>query len=240
MLLHTRISTRRRRWPTPIADAGARMTRTDQMAEALVALGFAAARSPCPRWRLHTASRCSRRGLSGPPGAGHPRAFRHSVRIHGRHTGGLCSSALRTTGRARAAGCRLAFALSSPDRRVRGRSHPSRMLLAVGNSVFALGPAAVFALAHTDPARASLTLLLLAPGGPVRRRFQRLLAPLAIAREADLASQLRDYWIYGSTPRCPASDSRSLRTCSARPAIELVVAPFSGCWPCLPGSAATD
>ena len=110
----------------------------------------------------------------------------------------------------------------------RGRSHPSRLLLAVGNSVFALGPAAVFALAHVAPWHATLPLLLAALAAQFAVDFAVSSLRLAIAREADLTSQLRDMWIYAVDAALSGIGLAVAQDMHARPAIELVVAPLLG------------
>ena len=122
----------------------------------------------------------------------------------------------------------VAFALSSLIDVVRGHCHPSRMLFALGNSVFALGPAAVFALAHTDPARASEALLGAALAAQFAVDFSVSSLRLSIAREADLPSQLRDCWIYGVDAALAGVGLAVAQDMHARPWIELVIGPLLG------------
>jgi putative nucleotidyltransferase with HDIG domain len=118
------------------------------------------------------------------------------------------------------------FALSSLYDVVRGRSHPSRILLAVGNSVFALGPVVVFALAHVIPAHAALPLLLGALAAQFVVDFAMSSLRLAIAREANLASQLRDTWIYAVDAALSGIGLAVAQDMQRRPAIGIVVAPL--------------
>jgi putative nucleotidyltransferase with HDIG domain len=121
-----------------------------------------------------------------------------------------------------------AFGLSALYDVLAGRSHPSRILLAVGNSVFAIGPAAVFAAAHVVPAQAGLALLLGALAAQFAVDFAVSSLRLAIAREADLTSQLSDLWIYAVDGALSGVGLAVAEDMHARPAIELVVAPLLG------------
>jgi putative nucleotidyltransferase with HDIG domain len=121
-----------------------------------------------------------------------------------------------------------AFGLSALYDVLRGRSHPTRLLLAVGNSVFALGPAAVFALAGVAPAQASLIVLLGALGAQFAVDFAVSSLRLAFARDVDLASQLSDLWIYAVDGALSGVGLAVAQDMHTRPAIELVVAPLLG------------
>jgi putative nucleotidyltransferase with HDIG domain len=122
----------------------------------------------------------------------------------------------------------VAFALSSVFDVARGRSHPSRVLLAVGNSVFALGPAAVFALAGVAPDQAGLPLLLGALAAQFAVDFSVSSLRLVIAREADLSSLLSDGWIYAVDAALAGVGLAVAQDMTARPAIEIVIAPLLG------------
>jgi putative nucleotidyltransferase with HDIG domain len=77
------------------------------------------------------------------------------------------------------------------------RVPPDRLLKAPRNSWFAIGPVAVFVLAGTDPASAGAWLLLAALLAEFVLDFIVSGVEFAIAREASLAEQLRDSWVYG-------------------------------------------
>ncbi len=79
---------------------------------------------------------------------------------------------------------------------VTGKIHPSRLLLALGNSWFALGPVAVFALAGTEPGHAGPLLLLAALVAQFAVDITVSTVRLWIARDAPLASQFGDTWVY--------------------------------------------
>ena len=78
-----------------------------------------------------------------------------------------------------------------------GTARPGRLLLTVGNSWFAIGPAAVFALAETPPGAAGAVLLLAALGAQFLVDFTASAVRFWIDRGASLADQLRETWVYG-------------------------------------------
>ena len=78
----------------------------------------------------------------------------------------------------------------------RGNLRPLRLLLTPGNSWFAIGPVAVFAVAHTEPRYAGAGAAADRARGPVRGRLQRLDAALRGGPGAGLAAQLRESWVY--------------------------------------------
>ncbi|MGO9902692.1 MAG: HD domain-containing phosphohydrolase [Solirubrobacteraceae bacterium] len=69
--------------------------------------------------------------------------------------------------------------------------------LVVGNAWFAIGPAAVFALAHTAPRDAGPALLLAALAAQLLVDFAVSCLRHAMHRGASFASQLREAWVYG-------------------------------------------
>ncbi len=90
----------------------------------------------------------------------------------------------------------VALALARLPQALRGTIRPSRLLLVVGNSWFAIGPVAVLVLAKTEPSQAGPALLLAALVAEFAVDFLVSDVRLAIAREADLATQVRDSWVY--------------------------------------------
>src|SRR3984957_2673359 len=77
-----------------------------------------------------------------------------------------------------------------------GRTSPSRLLMTVGNAWFAIGPVALFAVAHTQPGNASAGLLLGALGAQFTVDFVvSAVRDLAEGR-ARLGAQLRETWVY--------------------------------------------
>ncbi|HTR90033.1 MAG TPA: HD-GYP domain-containing protein [Solirubrobacteraceae bacterium] len=78
----------------------------------------------------------------------------------------------------------------------RGNLRPLRLLLTPGNSWFAIGPVAVFAVAHTEPRHAGWTLLVIALAAQFAVDFSISTLRFAEARGAGLAEQLRESWVY--------------------------------------------
>ena len=66
----------------------------------------------------------------------------------------------------------------------------------MGNSWFAIGPVAVFALAHVAPADAGPVLLIAALAAQFAVDFAASTLRLALERGATLAAQLRETWVY--------------------------------------------
>jgi putative nucleotidyltransferase with HDIG domain len=76
------------------------------------------------------------------------------------------------------------------------RCPPSRLLRTVGNSWFAIGPAAVFALANVAPRNAGAVLLLVALAAQFVVDFTVSALRFGIDRGARLSVQLRETWVY--------------------------------------------
>ncbi len=90
----------------------------------------------------------------------------------------------------------LALLIASLTDVVRGRCKPSRLLLMVGNSWFAIGPVTVFALARTDPRDAGAALLLTALAAQFAVDFAASTLRFMVGRGAGLAEQLSESWVY--------------------------------------------
>jgi putative nucleotidyltransferase with HDIG domain len=73
---------------------------------------------------------------------------------------------------------------------------PSRLLHVVGNSWFAIGPVAVFALANTEPRDAGPALLIAALTAQFIVDFAISTLRFWIGRGATLQAQLRETWVY--------------------------------------------
>jgi signal transduction histidine kinase/ActR/RegA family two-component response regulator len=78
----------------------------------------------------------------------------------------------------------------------RGEATAGRLLQSLGNSWYALGPAAVFALARTAPQDADAGLLVAAFSAQFAVDFAISCARFAIARAARFVDQLREGWVY--------------------------------------------
>jgi putative nucleotidyltransferase with HDIG domain len=90
-----------------------------------------------------------------------------------------------------------AIASTALIRVLNGKASPSRLLLAVGNCWFAIGPAAVFAVAGTEARDASAALLVVALGSQFAVDFAVSALRFWLDRGAGILTQLRDSWVYG-------------------------------------------
>ena len=176
------------------------MSARERVAEALVGGGFVAAVAACcgRLRRRHAFAVCARDRLPARARAGAARADRHAVRLHGADPARVRAAALRDAGQPRAArgragdGARRGCPTSSP-----ATCGPSRLVHTVANSWFAIGPVAVFALAHVAPRRR-------VAGAARRARSRRSSSStsrsprvrFAIARGATLVEQLGEAWVY--------------------------------------------
>jgi len=91
----------------------------------------------------------------------------------------------------------VAVAASGLFRVLAGKSPASRLLLTLGNSWFAIGPAAVFAIAGIEPRDAGPLLLIAALGAQFGVDFAVSGLRFWFDSGAGLAAQLRDSWVYG-------------------------------------------
>ncbi len=89
-----------------------------------------------------------------------------------------------------------ALAISRLPDVVAGRVPAAKLLRALGNSWFSVGPVAVFSVAHVAPADAGPLLLIVALGAQFGCDFLVSAVYFAIARSASVRSQLRDSWVY--------------------------------------------
>ncbi len=90
----------------------------------------------------------------------------------------------------------MALAIAGLPDVVARRCRLRRLLLTVGNSWFAIGPVAVFALAHTQPRNAGVVLLLFALAAQFVVDFVVSAARFAADRGATLSAQLGETWVY--------------------------------------------
>lgn len=91
----------------------------------------------------------------------------------------------------------VAVAASGLFRVVVRKAPPSRLLLTLGNSWFAIGPAAVFAIAGTEPRHAGALLLIVALFAQFAVDFAVSSLRFWFDNGAGLVAQLRDSWVYG-------------------------------------------
>jgi putative nucleotidyltransferase with HDIG domain len=91
----------------------------------------------------------------------------------------------------------VAVAVSGVFRVLAGKSSASRLLLTLGNSWFAIGPAAVFAITGVEPRDAGPLLLIAALGAQFGVDFAVSGLRFWFDSGASLVAQLRDSWVYG-------------------------------------------
>ncbi|MGA8716741.1 MAG: hypothetical protein WB557_01925, partial [Solirubrobacteraceae bacterium] len=89
-----------------------------------------------------------------------------------------------------------AFVLAQVPGLIRGTARAGRLPVCVSNAWFAVGPAAVFAIAHVEPRNAGPALLLAAVSAQFVVDFGTAVFRSSIARGAPLVSQLRETWVY--------------------------------------------
>jgi putative nucleotidyltransferase with HDIG domain len=89
-----------------------------------------------------------------------------------------------------------AFVLAQLPAVLRGTARASRLPVQISNAWFAIGPAAVFAIAEVDPRNATALVLIAAFASQFFVDFVMSAFRFSIARQASFASQLRESWIY--------------------------------------------
>jgi putative nucleotidyltransferase with HDIG domain len=89
-----------------------------------------------------------------------------------------------------------ALALGRLPAVIAGRTHAGRLLHCVGNSWFAIGPAAVFAIAGTSPVHAGAGLLALALAAQFAGDFIASTVRESIESGASIRDQAREAWVY--------------------------------------------
>jgi putative nucleotidyltransferase with HDIG domain len=125
-----------------------------------------------------------------------------------------------------AVGCALAAA-KLPGL-LRGTIPPLRMLQALGNAWFAVGPAAVFAIAAVEPAAAGAGLLLAALAAEFVVDFVVSSLRYSFSWQASFAAQLRETWVYGIDAALSPIAWVVAREVPAEPAVVLTLLPLLG------------
>src|SRR5258705_1227714 len=122
----------------------------------------------------------------------------------------------------------VALALARLPQVVTGRTRASRLLHCVGNSWFAIGPAAVFAIAGTSPASAGAALLVLALAAQFAGDFIASTVREAIESGASIREQVRETWVYAvDAALSPVALAVAYET-DRRPALVLGLVPMLG------------
>ena len=111
---------------------------------------------------------------------------------------------------------------------LRRRIAPVRLLQGIGDSWFAIGPVAVFAIADVAPSKASPWILITALAAQFVVDFGVNALRDGVTREADLVSQLRESWVYVIDAGLSPIALLVARDVQSSPAATLVVVPVLG------------
>jgi putative nucleotidyltransferase with HDIG domain len=111
---------------------------------------------------------------------------------------------------------------------VRGTIPPLRMFQALGNAWFAVGPAAVFVLAHVNPENAGAAVLLAALAAEFAVDFVVSSLRYSYSWHASFAAQLRETWVYGIDAALSPIAWVVARQVPAEPLIVLTLLPLLG------------
>jgi putative nucleotidyltransferase with HDIG domain len=122
----------------------------------------------------------------------------------------------------------LAWVLSRLPDVVRGKVPPSRLLFAVPNSSFSIGPVAVLAIAQTAPQHAGPFLLVAALAAQFAVDFAAGALHVIIARERGLSSLVRASWIYGIDAALTAPALLAAESVHKTPLAALAMVPLLG------------
>ena len=122
----------------------------------------------------------------------------------------------------------VALALERLPHVVMGRTRASRLLHCVGNSWFAIGPAAVFAVAGTSPADAAAGLLVLALAAQFAGDFIASTVREAIESGASIREQVRETWVYAVDAALSPVALAVAYEIDRRPALVLGLVPMLG------------
>jgi putative nucleotidyltransferase with HDIG domain len=111
---------------------------------------------------------------------------------------------------------------------LRGRARPGRLLFCIGNSWFAIGPAAVFAGFGTDPSQAGAGLLIGALAAQFVADFTASSVRDAVESKTPLREQARETWVYAvDAAFSPVGFAVAIQL-EAAPAVVLSLVPMLG------------
>jgi putative nucleotidyltransferase with HDIG domain len=110
----------------------------------------------------------------------------------------------------------------------RGRAPAARLLSAAGNARFALGPAAVFAIAGTAPSHAGALLLVGALGAQFAVDIVGSALSDAIGCGAGISERLSEVWVYGVDAALALVGLEVARNLHSSPAVILTIIPLLG------------
>jgi putative nucleotidyltransferase with HDIG domain len=122
----------------------------------------------------------------------------------------------------------LAWVLAGLPNVVRGKMPPSRLVFAVQNSLFSIGPVAVLAIAHVAPHEAGPVLLVAALVAQFAVDFAAGALHTAITRDGTLSSLVRASWIYGIDAALAAPGLLAAESVHQTPLAALAMVPLLG------------
>ncbi len=122
----------------------------------------------------------------------------------------------------------LGVALSQLPDVLRGETAPARLLRAVPNSWFAIGPVAVLVIAHVPVDHADTGWLMLALGAQFVLDFATYYARSWLTRAAGLMAQVRESWSYGVDAALSVIGLLVAKDLHAHPVVALAPLPLLG------------
>ncbi len=122
----------------------------------------------------------------------------------------------------------VAFAVSMAPDIVTGEVRPSRLLFAVSNSWFAIGPVAVLAIAHTEAHAAGPLLLVAALIAQFAVDFAAGALRVVMTDEGSMSSFLRASWIHGVDAALSAPALLAAEALHRSPLAALAMVPLLG------------
>ena len=123
----------------------------------------------------------------------------------------------------------LAFAMAMAPEIAAGQVRPSRLMFAISNSWFSIGPVAVLAIAQRGATRRGRRRSCSAPSPPSSPSTSRPAAlHVAITRDGELSSLLRASWIYGVDAALSATGLLAAENVHHTPLAALAMVPLLG------------
>jgi putative nucleotidyltransferase with HDIG domain len=121
-----------------------------------------------------------------------------------------------------------AFAIATVPDVVAGRTRPSRIVFAISNSWFSIGPVAVLAIAHVAPRDAGPLLLIAALAAQFAVDFAAGCLYVAISRDGRVSSLVRASWIHGVDAALSAPGLLAAENVHRTPLAALAMVPLLG------------
>jgi putative nucleotidyltransferase with HDIG domain len=122
----------------------------------------------------------------------------------------------------------VAFALAMAPEIATGRVRATRLVSALQNATFAIGPAAVFAIAHTSAPEAGPLLLIIALLAQFLADCTGAVLRFALTRRASFSSLLRENWVYGIDAALTGPGLLAAQSVRQTPLAALAIVPLLG------------